>query len=99
MASSPDNAGTGQHCQMVWVRQARQDGVREKPVLNAPQSSLQLEPDGSGLVSDAHPPRLWWGTLEPILVVGAEATMNACGVVVAMSQGHSWAPPLSNGSQ
>ena len=67
--------------------------------LNAPQSSLQLEPDGSGLVSDAHLPRLWWGTLEPIWVVGAEATMNACGVVVAMSQGHSWAPPLSNGSQ
>ena len=67
--------------------------------LNAPQSSLQLEPDGSGLVSDAHSPRLWWGTLEPILVVGSEATMNACGVVVAMSQGYSWAPPLSNGSQ
>jgi hypothetical protein len=67
--------------------------------LNAPQSSLQLEPDGSGLVSGAHPPRMWWGTLSPIWVVGAEATVNACGVVVAMSQGHSWAPPLSNGSQ
>ncbi len=30
--SSPDNDGTGQHCQMVWVRQARREGVREKPV-------------------------------------------------------------------
>jgi hypothetical protein len=67
--------------------------------LNAPQSSLQLEPDGSGLVSDAHPSRLWWGTPQPILVVGSEATVNACGVGVAMSQGHSWAPHLSNGSQ
>jgi len=31
VASSPDNDGTGQHCQMVWVRQARREGVREKP--------------------------------------------------------------------
>src|SRR5487761_695487 len=30
--SSPDNDGAGQHRQMVRVRQARQDGVREKPV-------------------------------------------------------------------
>ena len=29
--SSPDNAGTGQHCQMVRVRQARRKGVREEP--------------------------------------------------------------------
>ena len=29
--SSPDKAGTGQHCQMVWVRQARRKGVREEP--------------------------------------------------------------------
>ena len=26
-----------------------------------------------------------------------EATVNACGVAVAKPQGHSWAPPLSNG--
>jgi len=67
--------------------------------LKAPQSSHQLEPDGSGLGSDAHSPRSWWGTLRPILVVGSEATVNACGVGVAMSQGHSWAPHLSNGSR
>jgi hypothetical protein len=32
--SSPDNDndGTGQHCQMVRVRQAGQEGVREEPV-------------------------------------------------------------------
>ena len=26
---------------------------------------------------------------------GSEATVNACGVAVAMPQGHSWAPPSS----
>ena len=29
----------------------------------------------------------------------SEATVNACGVAVAMPQGHSWAPPLSNGRE
>jgi hypothetical protein len=28
-----------------------------------------------------------------------EATVNACGVAVAISQGHSWAPHSSIGSQ
>jgi hypothetical protein len=32
VASSPDNAGTGQYYRMVRVRQARQEGVREEPV-------------------------------------------------------------------
>ena len=31
VASSPDNDGTGQYCQMVRIRQARREGVREKP--------------------------------------------------------------------
>jgi hypothetical protein len=31
VASSPDNDGTGQYCQMAWVRLARREGVREKP--------------------------------------------------------------------
>lgn len=30
-------------------------------------------------------------------VVGAEATRKACGVLVAMPLGHSWAPHLPNG--
>ena len=34
--SSPDNDGTGQHCQMVWVRQARRKGVREEPAVERP---------------------------------------------------------------
>jgi hypothetical protein len=31
-------------------------------------------------------------------VAGREAMVNACGVAVAMLQGHSWAPTPSNGS-
>jgi hypothetical protein len=67
--------------------------------LNAPQESLQLEPDGSGLVCNAHPHGVagrgtpWLGD-----VAGREAMVKACGVAVARLQGHSWAPTPSNGS-
>ncbi len=67
--------------------------------LKAPQETLQLEPGGSGLVSNAHQHgeavrgTPWLGD-----VAGREATVKACGVTVAMLQGHSWAPPPSNGS-
>ena len=37
MASSPDNDGTGRHCQTTRVRQARREGVREKSAVKAPQ--------------------------------------------------------------
>ena len=33
VVSSPDNDGTGRHCQTVRVRQARREGVREEPVV------------------------------------------------------------------
>jgi hypothetical protein len=66
--------------------------------LNAPQETLQLEPDGSGLVSNAHPCGvIVWGTPWLGDVAGREAMVNACGVAVAMLQGHSWAPTPSNG--
>jgi RNA-directed DNA polymerase len=42
-ASSPDNAGTDQHCQMVRVRQARWDGGRIGPAVERPLK-LVLEP-------------------------------------------------------
>jgi len=67
--------------------------------LNAPQERSQLEPGGLGLVSSAHlhgdavRGTPWLGD-----VAGREATVNACGVAVAMLQGHSWAPTPSNGS-
>jgi hypothetical protein len=35
--------------------------------------------------------------LGPVDVAGREATMKVCGVVVAMRQGHSWAPPWTSG--
>lgn len=68
--------------------------------LNAPQVTHQLEPGGSGLESNAHPHDLVVrGTSEPGHVAGREATVNACGVAVAMLQGQSWAPRLSNDPQ
>ena len=36
-------------------------------------------------------------TLWSVDVADSGATVNACGVAVAMLQGHSWAPTLSNG--
>jgi hypothetical protein len=44
--SSPDNDGTGQYCQMVRVRQARQKGVREEPATERSSSA----PSGSNPV-------------------------------------------------
>jgi hypothetical protein len=38
-------------------------------------------------------------TLRSVDVAGREATSNVCGVGVAMLQGQSWAPRLSNGSK
>jgi hypothetical protein len=56
--SSPDNDGMGQNCQMVQVRQARREGVREKPVSESSSSANhQLESGGSGLGSNAEPHR------------------------------------------
>ena len=54
VASSPDNDGAGRHCQTVWARQARRDGVREEPALNASQGCHQLQPGGCGLGRGAH---------------------------------------------
>ncbi len=96
---------TGRASTARWSGSGKQDGkayVRNQR-LNAPQETLQLEPGGSGLVSSAHPDGtpdgvVVRGTLGPVEVAGREATVNACGVAVAMLQGHSWAPTPSNGS-
>ena len=100
--SSPDNAGTGQHCQMAWVRQARRKGVTK---VNQRLNASQDETTSSNL---AH---LGWvatrtrtmmscrETLGSGDVADREATVNACGVTVAKLQGHSWAPTPSNGSR
>jgi len=40
-----------------------------------------------------------WGTSWLVEVAGGKATVKACGVAVAMLQGHRWAPTPSKGSQ
>jgi hypothetical protein len=89
-----------------WFGLGKRDGkahVRNQR-LNASQETLQLEPGGSGLVSSAHPHdgehdhAVGRGTPGPGDVAGREATVKACGVAVAMLQGHSWAPTPSIGS-
>ena len=66
--------------------------------LNAPQVTQKLEPGGSGLWSNAHPhDDVVRGTLRSGHVADREATVNACGVAVAMLQGHSWTPTPLNG--
>ena len=92
---------TGRASTARWPGSGKQDGkayVRNQR-LNAPQETLQLASGGSGLVSSAHPLGVvGWGTPWLGDVAGREATVKACGVVVAMLQGHSWAPTPSNGS-
>ena len=68
--------------------------------LNASQETHQLEPDGSGLGSNAYPhdgDGVVRRTPGLVRFAGREATVKACGVAVAMLQGQSWAPTLSNG--
>ena len=100
--SSPDNDGTGRHCQTARVRQARRRGVRvQEPVVEPPQVERRLEPGGSGPVSGARPVRhRRVGRLRVGHgLAGSEATVKGCGVVVARLQGKSWAPIPSIGQQ
>ncbi len=100
MESSPDNAGTDQYYRMGRARQARQEGVREEPVLKASQVSRQLKFGGYGLVCDAHRPLITgWELGCRLRSLAFEAMVKAYGVAVAISQGHSWAPNLPIGKQ
>jgi hypothetical protein len=67
--------------------------------LNAPQVTQRLEPGRSGPQSSAHPHEGVRGTPWSGHVADREATTKACGVVVAMLQGHNWAPTPSKGSR
>ena len=66
--------------------------------MNASQErTTSSKSDGYGLGCGAHlheVRRTPWS----IDIVDREATVNACGVAMAMLQGHSWAPTPSNGS-
>ena len=100
VASSPDNDGTDQHDRMVWVRQARGEGVREEPVLTPLKSPASSNPVDSGWSAVRTTTfRRWWELRGWLRSLAPEATVKACGVAVAISQGHSWAPHSSIGSQ
>ena len=96
-----DNDESFQYCQMGRARLARRRGIREEPV--AERSSRR-----------DHRPETWrtWVGLHRALagfgrretsrlgeVAGRGGHVKACGVVVAMVQGHSWMPIPSNGRQ
>ena len=65
----------------------------------APQDNQRLETWRIGAAQQRTPvhPLLCAVTLWSVEVADREAMVNACGVAVAMLQGHSWAPTLSNG--
>jgi hypothetical protein len=83
-------SGSGKRDETVYVRNQRS---------NTSQTSLQLEPGGSRLGGNAHPLQLGGELLGWKEISISEATLNACGVSVAMLQGYSWAPHSSNGQQ
>ena len=99
VASSPDKAGTCQHCQMVRVRRARREGVT---TVNQHMNASQEQTTSSNLTDlgwVAARTRVGRGTPGPVDAAGREATPNACGGGVAKLQGHSRAPHSSNGSR
>jgi hypothetical protein len=92
---------TGRASTARWPGSGKQDGkayVRNQR-LNAPKESHRLESGGSGPGSSAYLHGNVRGTPWSGDVADQEATVNDCGVVVAMLQGHSWAPTPSSGSR
>lgn len=99
MASGPDNDGTYRYCQTVRVRQARQDGAREEPVLTPLKSATSSNLADQGWIAARTRLAMRRGTPGPVDVVGREAMGKVCGVLVARPQGHSRAPSLSIDSE
>jgi len=68
--------------------------------LNAPkEQTTSSKSGGHGLGCNAHLRGNVRGAPLSVDVAGREAMVNACGVAMAMLQGHSWAPTPSNGSR
>ena len=66
--------------------------------LNAPQENpTSSKSGGSGLGCGAHSRAVHEELPGWLMSLVREATMKVCGVVVAMPQGHNWAPRLSSG--
>jgi hypothetical protein len=97
MASSPDNAEAGQHCQMIGRSASKAGrctkGTSSLTPLKCRTTSFNLA--DMGWVA-AHAREA--SDSVAVDVVGAEATRKVCGVLVAMPLGHNWAPHLPNGS-
>lgn len=98
--SSPDNGETGRHHQMAWVRLARQKGATKviqwlNPLKRDTDSNLV----DMGRIA-VHAVRVERGRRlrSRFDAVGGEVTRKACGVLVAMLQGKSWAPTLTIGT-
>ncbi len=99
MGSSPDNDGTGRHCQTARVRQARQRGVTRvnqwlNPLKRGTSSNL-VDMGWAAVCVDSIDEKT---TPTSVLDADQEATMKVCGVVVARPQGQSWTPILSTGT-
>ena len=99
MGSSPDNDGTGRHCQTARVRQARQRGVTRvnqwlNPLKRGTSSNL-VDMGWAAVCVDLIDEET---TPTSVICADPEVTMNACGVIVTRPQGKSWAPILSTGT-
>lgn len=98
-ASGPDNDGTAWDCQTGRVRQARQTGATRvnqwlNPRKRETGSNLVDMGRGAARAESSEDD----ATSMPGTQIGWEATLNACGVGVAMLPGQSWAPILSTGT-
>jgi len=92
--SSPDNAGTGRHCQTARVRQAKLEGatrVNQRVTPRKSRAGSNLADMGRYAVRD----RARSGarsTPKPFVFGGKEATLKVCGIGVARLPGYSWVP-------
>ena len=100
MGSSPDNDGAGQHCQMARRPASKAERRNEsEPVVEPAQAWNQLQPGGYGLGSGVRVAlRVCETTPTSVFDADQEATVKACGVVVARPQRHSWASILPTGT-
>jgi hypothetical protein len=99
VGSSPDNGETDRHHRTVRARLARRKGATRvnqwlNPLKRYAGSNLV---DMGRFAAHAARGRSRAATPKPISAVGGEATRKVCGVLVAMLQGHSWAPTPSSG--
>jgi hypothetical protein len=89
VASTVRWSGSGKHDGKVYVRNQRLNASQVNPtgsnLTDRGQAATRTRHLGGG--------ELFGGFMSPV----GEATVKGCGVAVARSQGHSWAPTPSNG--